>query len=180
MAFPASNPTLFYPLYWTLLNLDSIPYRPGIDCHSEICYHDGMKKEAWKSAGTSAYNINYHFVWSTKCRRKVLLPPVDETLKKAITALCAEHGYELLALEVMPDYVHVFLSAPPKIAPAVIAKVLKGSTARTLFVKHPELRKKLWGGHLWNPSYYVGTAGQVSSDTIRRYIETQRTEAGSE
>lgn len=89
-----------------------------------------------------------------------------------------EHGYELLALEVMPDYVHVFLSAPPKIAPAVIAKVLKGSTARTLFAKHPELRHKLWGGHLWNPSYYVGTAGQVSSETIRWYIEAQKTKGG--
>jgi len=90
----------------------------------------------------------------------VLFPPVDETLKEAITALCKEHGYKLLALEVMPDHVHVFLSAP-KIAPAVIAKILKGSTARILFVKHSELKKKFWGGHLWNPSYYVGTAGQV-------------------
>ncbi len=91
-----------------------------------------------------------------------------------------EHGYELLALEVMPDHVHVFLSASPKTAPAVIAKVLKGSTARTLFVKHPELKGKLGGDHLWNPSYYVGTAGEVSSDTVRRYIETQKTEEGGE
>jgi putative transposase len=67
-------------------------------------------------------------------------PPLDETLKEAIVVLSIEHGYELLALEVMPDHVHVFLSAPPKIAPAVIAKVQKGSTARILFVKHPELK----------------------------------------
>ncbi|RKQ88520.1 IS200/IS605 family transposase [Brockia lithotrophica] len=134
-----------------------------------------MKKKAWKSTGTAVYNINYHFVWSTKYRRKVLLPPVDASLKEAIIALCAEHGYELLALEVMPDHVHVFLSAPPKVAPAVIAKVLKGSTARMLFKKHPELKKELWGGHLWNPSYYVGTAGQVSSEVIKRYIKAQKT-----
>jgi putative transposase len=133
-----------------------------------------MKKEDWKSTGTAVYNINYHFVWSTKYRRKILFPPIDETLKGAITALCKKHAYELLALEIMPDHVHVFLSAPPKIAPAVIAKILKGSTTRQLFVKHPELKKKLWGGHLWNPSYYVGTAGQVSSDTISRYIEAQK------
>jgi len=139
-----------------------------------------MKKDVWKSTGTAVYNINYHFVWSTKYRRQVLFPPIDETLKGAITALCMEHGYELLVLEVMPDHVHVFVSASPKIAPAVIAKVLKGSTARTLFAKYPELRKKLWGGHLWNPSYYVGTAGQVSSDIIRRYIESQKTEGGGD
>lgn len=75
----------------------------------------------------------------------------------------------------MPDHVHIFLSAPPKVAPTVIAKILKGSTARTLFTKHPELKQRLWGGHLWNPSYYVGTAGNVSGDTIRRYIESQKT-----
>jgi len=80
----------------------------------------------------------------------------------------------LLALEVMADHVHAFLSAPLKIAPAVIAKILKGSTARQLFVKHPEL------GHLWNPSYYVGTTGEVSSEIIRRYIEAQKTEGGGE
>lgn len=50
-------------------------------------------------------------------------------------------------------------------------KILKGSIARTLFVKFPELKQKLWGDHLWSPSYYVGTAGNVSSETIERYIE---------
>jgi putative transposase len=133
-----------------------------------------MRKETWKSTGTAVYNINYHFVWSTKYRRRVLAPPVEEVLKSTITDLCEEHGYELIAMEVMPDHVHIFLSAPPKVAPAVIAKVLKGASARTLFTRHPELKKKLWGGHLWNPSYYVGTAGDVSKETVRKYIELQK------
>jgi len=48
-------------------------------------------------------------------------------------------------------------------------------TARQLFAEFPELLGRLWGGHLWAPSYYVGTAGNVSAETIRRYIEeTQR------
>lgn len=120
------------------------------------------------------YSIHYHFVWSTKYRYKALVFPVDETLKETIALLCGQHGYELLAVEIMPDHVHIFLSAPPRVAPAVIAKILKGSTARTLFTRHPELKQRLWGGHLWNPSYYVGTAGNVSGDTIRRYIESQK------
>jgi REP element-mobilizing transposase RayT len=82
--------------------------------------------------------------------------------------------HEVLALEAMPGRVHVFLSAPPKEAPAAIAKVLKGATARTLFTRHPELRKWL-RGHLWNSrSYHVAAAGKVSAETVRRYIEAQR------
>lgn len=131
-------------------------------------------KETWKSTGTAVYNINYHFVWSTKYRKKVLISPIEETLKYVIVDLCLGHGYELITMEVMPDHVHVFISAPPKVAPAVIAKVLKGASARMLFTRYPELKKKLWGGHLWNPSYYVGTAGDMSKETIRRYIETQK------
>ncbi len=134
-----------------------------------------VKRKDWKSTGTAVYSIRYHFVWSTKYRRPVLVPPVDASLKETLLAFAAERGYEVLALEAMPDHVHVFLSAPPKEAPAAIAKVLKGATARTLFTRHPELRKRL-GGHLWNPSYYVGTAGEVSAETIRRYIEAQKEE----
>jgi putative transposase len=67
----------------------------------------------------------------------------------------------------MPDHVHIFLSAPPAVSPAIIAKILKGASARRLFTMFPHQRR-LWGGHLWNPSYYVGTAGHVSAETIKR------------
>jgi putative transposase len=41
------------------------------------------------------------------------------------------------------------------------------------------LRKKLWGGHIWSPSYYVGTAGHVSAETIKRYIEEQKSNSST-
>ena len=56
---------------------------------------------------------------------------------------------------------------------ATAVKLIKGASARMLFARLPGLKKRLWGGHLWNPSYYVGTAGQVGSETIQRYIERQ-------
>jgi len=136
-----------------------------------------MRKGSWKSTPNAVYEINYHFVWSTKYRKSVLVPPVDETLKKVFAQTADEHGYEMLGMEVMPDHVHLFLSAPPAVSPAVIAKILKGTSARRLFLAHPQLKHRLWGGHLWNPSYYVGTAGHVSAETIKRYIEEQKTHA---
>jgi putative transposase len=139
-----------------------------------------MRNRSWKSTPNAVYEINYHLVWSTKYRKSVLVPPVDETLKKVLTQTADEHGYEILGMEVMPDHVHIFLSAPPAISPAVIAKILKGTSARRLFMTHPQLKRQLWGGHLWNPSYYVGIAGHVNAETIKRYIEEQKTHADAD
>jgi len=77
-------------------------------------------------------------------------------------------------MEVMPDHIHIFISAPPFEAPTDIVKILKGVTARRLFMEFPDLKKKLWKGSIWSPSYYVGTAGHVSAETIKRYIEEQK------
>jgi putative transposase len=89
-------------------------------------------------------------------------------------AICAERGWPLISKEVQPDHIHLFVSIPPALAVADAVKVLKGTTARWLFQRFPALRKQLSGGHLWSPSYYVGTAGNVSAETIRRYIERSK------
>lgn len=74
----------------------------------------------------------------------------------------------------MPDHVHLFISVPPAQAVATAVKLVKGTSARMLFARFPQIKRELWGGHLWNPSYYVGTAGQVNSETIQKYIERQK------
>jgi putative transposase len=78
----------------------------------------------------------------------------------------------------MPDHVHLFITTPPFVAPSWIAKIVKGGSARKVFSQHPEIKSQLWGGHLWSPSYYCGTAGSVTAETIRRYIENQRSRGG--
>ena len=74
----------------------------------------------------------------------------------------------------MPDHVHLCVTAHPKFPPATIVRIMKGITARKLFEQYPDLRKQLWEGHLWNPSYYVGTCGDVTKEIVRRYIEAQK------
>jgi len=139
-----------------------------------------MKKKTWKSTPNAVYEINYHFVWSTKYRKPIPVPPVDVALKDLLTQTAAEHEYDVLGLEVMPEHVHIFLFAPPVVSPAIIAKILKGTSARRLFIMFPHLKQRLWGGHLWNPSYYVGTARYMSAKTIKRYIEEQKTDADAD
>jgi len=124
-----------------------------------------------KSTRHAKYQIAYHFVWIPKYRKSILKGEIKEFLEELFKEIAQEYGFEILAMEVMPDHIHLFISAPPKYSPSTIVKIFKGISAKKLFQKFPELRKEYWKNHLWAPSYYVGTAGQVSAETIRRYIE---------
>ena len=73
----------------------------------------------------------------------------------------------------MPDHVHLFLSVPPKWSSSDVAKILKGVSARCILQEFPKLRRGGGGGHLWTPSFYLGSAGDISAQTIQRYIESQ-------
>ncbi len=133
-----------------------------------------VKQGHWISARGCVYNVNYHFVWSVNYRRKVLVGDVAETLADLHVSIAQDKGFVLNTQEVMPDHVHLFVTAHPKFAPATIVKIVKGITGKKLFEQYPDLRKQLWNGHLWNPSYYVGTCGDTTKDVIREYIETQK------
>lgn len=115
--------------------------------------------------------LNYHIVWIPKYRRKILSGQVATVTEDVLRIVANEKGWEIIALEVMPDHVHLFVSAPPKFAPAEIVKALKGWSARRVLMAFPDLAQKTGRGTLWAPSYYVGTAGSVSAETIRSYIE---------
>ncbi len=77
-------------------------------------------------------------------------------------------------MEVMPDHVHLLLDCSPQHFIPDIVKTLKGYSARLLFKEMPELKKRLWGGHLWNPSYFVTSVREISETAVRQYIESQK------
>jgi putative transposase len=117
------------------------------------------------------YQTAYHVIWCPKYRHDVLTGEIAEELGAMVDAICTERGWPVISKEIQPDHIHLFVSIPPAIAVADAVKVFKGATARRLFQRFPALKIRLWGGHLWSPSYYVGTAGNLSAETIRKYIE---------
>lgn len=126
---------------------------------------------------TCVFNVNYHIVWSTKYRRKVLNSKIEKRLKEILNTVANNKGFEIAEIEVgEQDHVHVFVSAIPKISISYIAKMLKGISGRLLLKEFPEIEQKLWNGELWNPSYYVETIGCVSEEAIRKYIQNQEKE----
>ncbi|MGD0237047.1 MAG: IS200/IS605 family transposase [Syntrophorhabdales bacterium] len=123
---------------------------------------------------TVVYNVNYHLVWSVKYRRPVLTEPVQDRLKTILREIALSKGFTVDTVEVMPDHVHVFVSAPPKLPPSYLYKMMKGISGRKLLVEFEDLKKHLWRGHLWNPSTYIETIGHISEETVKRYIEDQK------
>jgi putative transposase len=123
------------------------------------------------SGRNAVYQTAYHVVWCPKYRKAILTASIAKGLQEALHAICTERVWRIWALEIQPDHVHLFVSLPPSVSVADAVKILKGSTARLLFKSYPAIKQKLWGGALWCPSYYVGTAGNVRAETIQRYIE---------
>ncbi|MGL5871892.1 MAG: IS200/IS605 family transposase [Xenococcaceae cyanobacterium] len=112
--------------------------------------------------------INYHFVWCPKRRKKVLVEDIAKRLRELIWQKASELECVVIALEIDPDHIHLFLGCPPTIAPYQIVHRIKGASSRILRQEFPELLKL---PSLWTHSYFVSTAGNVSRETIKKYIQ---------
>ncbi|QOJ79310.1 IS200/IS605 family transposase [Infirmifilum lucidum] len=136
----------------------------------------GDNPQTWtrlRSTRHVKYWCAYHFVWVPKYRRDVLINGVREYAREVLSQILKELGCEPLALEVMPDHVHVFTICPPRHSPSYVARYLKGKSARKILQKFPELRARVKSGKLWSRSYFVATVGNVTADVVRKYVEEQ-------
>ncbi|MDI6810823.1 MAG: IS200/IS605 family transposase [archaeon] len=120
---------------------------------------------------TCVHLMNYHFVFCPKYRKPVLLNKIKTRLEELIAEKVDDLGCEIIDLQVMPDHVHLFIAANPPLAPNRIIAQIKGYSSKILREEFPILKRSL--PSLWTRSYFVSTAGNVSSDTIQRYIEEQ-------
>lgn len=119
------------------------------------------------------YAIEYHIVWCVKYRHKVLGGEIADYLRELLVETAIYYKFKIETLEIVEDHVHALVSATPQHTIPNIVKVLKGVSARKLFLKFPQLKKKLWGGHLWNPSYFVATVSDNTESQVKKYIENQ-------
>jgi REP element-mobilizing transposase RayT len=126
---------------------------------------------------TKRHNKNlilYHLVCPAKYRRKIFTKEVEETLIE----VCKEIGerYEIYTVEIGADtdHVHFLVQSVPVLSPTKIVQTVKSITAREIYMRHPEVKKLLWGGHIWTAGYYVNTVGVTGNEkVIQSYIESQ-------
>jgi putative transposase len=124
----------------------------------------------YKHSKHHIYLLNYHLIWCPKRRKKVLVNKVKDRLKQIIEKKADDLNIEIIAFEIMPDHIHIFISSYPTIPVHKIVKEFKGVSSNILRKEFPYLLKM---PSLWTHSYFVSTTGNVSSETIKKYIEAQ-------
>ena len=125
----------------------------------------------YRTRSYTVYNIEYHFVWVTKYRYKVLTGDVAVRVRELVRQTCEALEIRILKGVVSLDHVHILVSAPPTLAPSEIMRRIKGRSAEKLFEEFPVLRKRYWGQHFWARGYFCSTVGQVTEEMIMTYLE---------
>ena len=134
------------------------------------CY--GVRK--MKHGSHTQYDIEYHLVWTTKYRYKILRGKIAERCREIIRQVCEQNGITIIRGNVGVEHIHILISCPPTISAAEIAKRLKGRSSRILQGEYKELSKKYWGQHMWANGYFCRTVGMVTEEIIKEYIENQK------
>ena len=141
---------------------------------SLLLYNRYMKKE-YRRTKTTVSMINYHFVFCPRYRRKLfLIDGFEARFKELTTQICEQNDIVILAMKCHIDHCHLFVNAPPTLSAADIMKIIKGNTSRQLkqeFFPNIDMQ-------VWTRSYFVSTAGDVSTATIQHYVEQQKKRGG--
>jgi putative transposase len=133
-----------------------------------------------RSGSHCRYNLQYHLVWIPKYRRSFLVGEIAERLKEILKEIGRDYHIHIIAMEVMPDHVHMLIEAPPKYAPAKIVQLFKGISSRKLRQEFLDvIRKYIWKeGTLWAVGYYIGSVGcGVTTELVKEYIKNQKAAA---
>ena len=124
------------------------------------------------------YSLMYHFITCVKYRRKVFTnDTIINRLKELIVQISNDYDVKVIEQECGDDHIHILIRCKPTLDFKSYIQALKGRTARMVRNEFPDLLKdKLWGNHFWSPSYYLATTGNVTLDTLIKYVEEQRKE----
>ena len=129
--------------------------------------------QTYRRTQTTVSLINYHFVFCPRYRRKIfLIQNVEQRFKEIVKEICDELDIKIIAIECDKDHTHIFLNCLPTLSPVDIMQKIKGVSSKSLREEFEELNKM---PSLWTRSYFVSTAGNVSSETIKKYVEEQKT-----
>jgi len=126
----------------------------------------------YKSTNSMVFSCQYHVIFTTKYRRKVLTEEIQKRLKQLVLEKQEEYDYEIIELEIMKDHVHLLIDVNPQQGIYKIMGQIKGYTSHMLREEFPKLKSRL--PTLWTRSKFISTVGAVSLEIVKKYIEEQK------
>jgi putative transposase len=125
----------------------------------------------YREGAHTKYKLEYHFVWVTKYRYKVLGGEVGDRIREIVRQICSVNEIRILRGVVSKDHVHILVSAPPTLSPSEIMRRIKGQTSLKILEEYPQIKKRYWGRHFWARGYFCVTAGELTKEMIAEYLE---------
>lgn len=121
------------------------------------------------------YLLKLHFVFATKYRKKLLNGEIDVDMKQIMFEIAQQKGFKIETMQSDIDHLHILIDSSPSFSPFEIAHQLKQISTHRIYKKHKiELKKSFWKENIfWSDGYFVCSTGDASTETIRKYIETQ-------
>ena len=134
----------------------------------------------YKKKKHAVYMLTYHVIFVTKYRKPVISDEIGDSMKQYAGYLLDKIGGDLVSAETDRDHIHLLVSLPPDIAPTSAVRILKTHLSREIHANAGYMAyvsKYLYGDTpLWSASYFIATTGSVSMETVKSYIESQRTD----
>ena len=128
----------------------------------------------YKSKNHSKFIITYHIIFVCKYRKKLLIK-YGEDVKQIMYDISKRYDFDIKEMEVDKDHIHMMISSVPKISPLQIVRVLKQQSTIQMWRRYAsELKKQYWKENtFWTDGYFCSTIGEVSSKTLKHYIQNQ-------
>ncbi len=131
---------------------------------------------AYDTGAHTVYYHRFHIVWATKYRYKVLEGDLRLRMRDIIRQVCRELGVAIIDGVLSSDHVHMLVSIPPKRSVSEVVQRMKGRSSHKVQREFPAIAKRYWGRHFWARGYYSTTAGNITEDVIRKYLEEHAAE----
>ena len=128
----------------------------------------------YKSKNHSKFILTYHIIFTCKYRKKLLIK-YGEDVKQIMYDISKRYDFDIKEMEVDKDHIHMMISSVPKISPLQIVRVLKQQYTIQMWRRYAsELKKQYWKENtFWTDGYFCSTIGEVSSKTLKHYIQNQ-------
>ena len=128
----------------------------------------------YKSKNHSKFILTYHIIFVCKYRKKLLIK-YGEDIKQIMYDISKRYDFDIKEMEVDKDHIHMMISSAPKISPLQIVRVLKQQSTIQMWRRYAsELKKQYWKENtFWTDGYFCSTIGEVSSKTLKHYIQNQ-------